>query len=140
MVIAGAAYQHYLYSLIGIPSWLKYSYMKTFDVQSKDKNGSVEVHSSLDRYPYSEVMAVEFKVLVRQKRMDRLELKTRYNFTPPDSGSWLSSSIDWSQGPLTWSLGFDFLGSDTDPNAPNAGLYTQYRQNDRVYGGVNYVF
>ena len=86
------------------------------------------------------VASVEAKILLRQKRLDRLELKARYSYSVPEKGGWLSAGLDWANGPLTWSLGLDFLGSDTPADSPNAGLYTRYRENDRVFGGVNYVF
>jgi hypothetical protein len=142
-VIAGTAYQHYIYSWIGIPSWLKYSYMRTFDVSARHKHGVVDnddVQSSLDRYPYKEIAAVEWRVLLRQKLSNRLEVKNRYNYSIPEKGGWLSSSLDWTQKNLTWTLGLDFLGSDTPTDSPNAGLYTRYRANDRVFAGASYVF
>ena len=143
MIIAGASYQHYIYSWIVIPSWLKYSYLKVFDVHTKDKKGLVDsdqVQSSLDRYPYREVAAVEWKVLLQQKNTNRWDIKTRYTYSVPDQGGWFSSSAVWSMGALSWNLGLDFLGSEVDPDSPKAGLFTRYRANDRVFGGVNYVF
>ncbi len=143
MMIAGAAYQHYIFSWLGVPSWLKYSYMKTFLLRSKDKHGLVDteqVQSSLDRYPYREVAAVEWKMLLRQEHKNRLELKTRYSYSVSEKGGWLSSGVGWSVGDLTWNLGLDVLGSDVSENSPSAGLFTRYRSNDRVYGGINYVY
>lgn len=143
-VIAGAAYQHYIYSWIKIPSWLKYSYMRVFDVkstQSKTGVGATEqLESSLDRYPYREIAAVEWRVLLRQKVHNRLEFKNRYSYSIPEKGGWLSSSFDWTLAEVTWTAGLDFLGSDTAPDSPNAGLYTRYRTNDRVFVGASYVF
>ena len=71
---------------------------------------------------------------------NRLEMKTRYSYSMTEKGGWLSTSLDLSQRALTWSLGFDILGSDVDPDSPSAGLYTRYRANDRVYAGASYVF
>jgi hypothetical protein len=48
--------------------------------------------------------------------------------------------VDWEKGPLTLQLGVDILGADVDPSSSDAGLYSRYRSNDRVYGGMNYVF
>ena len=73
-------------------------------------------------------------------RSQRIEFKTRYSYSVPEKGGWVSLLAAFSQHSLTWSLGLDFLGSDTDPESPAAGLFTRYRANDRVFGGVNYVF
>jgi hypothetical protein len=143
LLIMGASYQHYIYSWLGLPSWLKYSYAKVLTLQAKNKRGLVEadgVHSSLDRYPYHEVAAVEWKMTLRQKAKDRLELKNRYHYSLPEKGGWLASAMDWSQGSLTWTVGVDILGSEVNPNSAEAGLFTRYRNNDRVFGGVSYVF
>lgn len=143
MLIAGAAYQHYVFNLMGVPTWAKLSYVKVATQQSRDAQGSVDVdqvHSSLDRYPYREIAATEWKILARQKRTDHLEFRLRYNYSIPENGGWLSSALAWNQDPLTWTLGMDFLGSGVDIDSPQAGLYTRYRSNDRVFGGVNYVF
>ena len=143
MMIAGAAYQHYMFDVLGVPSWMKVAYLKVFNVQSKDKQGMVDadqVHSSLDRYAYRDIAALEWKVIARQKTRDRLELRARYSYSVPERGGWLSSSADWKFGPFTWSLGLDILGSGVEPSSSSAGLYTRYRANDRVFGGVSYVF
>lgn len=141
MFIAGASYAHVL--PVGVPSWLQASYMRVFDLQNKDRHGltdSDEVQSSLDRYPYTELAALDWKILLSQRRSDRLEWGTRYSYSIPERGGWISSSVTWSQKALSYSLGVDILGSETDPSSARAGLFTRYRTNDRVYGGVGYVF
>jgi len=143
MLIAGGAFQHYIFSWLGVPSWLKYSYVKIFDVQSRDKKGIVDsddVHSSIDRYPYREVAAVEWKMTPLQKLKNRLDLKLRYSYSVPEQGGWLSLAANWAVGAVTWTLGSDIIGTGVDDNSPNAGLFTKYRSNDRIFGGVSYVF
>jgi len=142
-LIAGAAYEHSLASMLGMPSWLKGSYMKVFDIQSRNKKGLVDseaIHSSLDRYPYRELAAVEWKVTPFQKLKNRVDVKTRYSYSVPEKGGWLALAGDWSLGSLTWTLGADIIGSGVSDDSPNAGLFTKYRSNDRVYGGASYVF
>ncbi len=142
-MIAGATYQHYVFSWFGKPSWLKYSYMQMFDLQNKDKKGLVDsdqVQSSLDRYAFKQIAAMEWTLFFTQSRASRLQLKNRYSYSIPERGGWLTSSLDYSEGALTYSVGLDVLGSDVDPNSTDAGTFTKYRSNDRVFGGVSYVF
>jgi hypothetical protein len=141
--IAGAAYEHSIASVIGLPSWLKASYMKVFDIQSRDKKGLVDseaIHSSLDRYPYRELASVEWKMTAFQKLKNRIDVKTRYSYSVPEKGGWLALAGDWCLGSMTWTLGADVIGSGVSDDSANAGLFTKYRSNDRIYGGASYVF
>jgi hypothetical protein len=143
MIIAGGAFQQYLFSWFGLPSWLKVSYLHVYDLESRNKNGIVDsdaVHSSLDRYPYREVAAVEWKWTIQQKPKNHLEFKTRYAYSVPENGAWLSAALDWGMGPLNWNFGGDIIGSGVSDDSPNAGLFTRYRSNDRLFGEVSYVF
>lgn len=143
MIVTGFAYQHYLRPVAGVPSWLEYSYMRVFEFRRQRGDsllGEDEVHSSLDRYPYVELAAIDWRLLLRQTQSNRLQWRNRYSYSFPERGGWLASSIEWARGPMTWSLGFDILGAEVDPNSNEAGLFSRYRANDRVYGGVSYVF
>lgn len=142
-VIAGFAYQHYVRPFIGVPSWLEYSYMRVFEFRHTGDKGLVadeEVRSSLDRYPYAEVAAVDWRLLMKQTQNNRLHWRNRYTYSFPERGGWLSTSIEWARGPMTWQMGADILGSGVDPNSREAGLFSRYRANDRVFGGMSYVF
>ncbi len=143
MIIVGAMYQHYWRRWIGKPSWLQYSYMRAFEV-GKDRGGGLmsndQVRSSLDRYPFQEVAAVDWRVELTQHRKNQLSLRNRYSYSVPEQGGWLSTSLSLVQGQLTWSLGADVLGANVDPNSADAGLYSTYRGNDRFFGGIAYVF
>ncbi len=143
MMIAGGGFQHTLFHWQGNPSSLKYSYIRVFNVKTKDKQGLVDadqVHSSLDRYPYREVASAEFKLTLLQTAANRLNFKGRYNYSLPEKGGWISAALDLNQGPLSWYVGADVLGSGVADDSPNAGLFTRYRSNDRAFGGVSYVF
>jgi len=98
------------------------------------------VESSLDRYPYTEVMSIDWKVWVMQRRSNQLRLSTRYSYDLPEKGGWLSVTADWVRGPMTLSIGGDILGAEVDPNSSEAGLFSRYRGNDRFFGGITYVF
>lgn len=143
MVVTGAAYQHYIGAWIGAPSWLQYSYMRAFEFRRASDNGLVpddNVRTSLDRYPYREAAAIDWRVLLMQSQSNRLHLRNRYTYSIPERGGWLSSTLEWAQGAVTYTLGVDVLGSTVDPNSDQAGLFTRYRANDRVFAGLSYVF
>lgn len=142
-IIAGGAYQHYFHRLVGKPSWLQYSYMRAFQVARGAGGGLMSaesVKSSLDRYPFMEVAAIDWRLELKQQRKNKFSIRTRYNYSIPEKGGWLSLSLNLAQGPVTWNLGADVLGADIDPDSPKAGLFSTYRANDRFFGGVGYVF
>ncbi len=145
VLIAGLAYQHYLgRRIIGRPSWLQYSYLRVFEVGSKSKASLLkeedQVQSSLDRYPLKDVAAFDWKILLSQFSSSKLNWTNRYLYSIPEQGGWLSSQLELNQGPVNWLLGADILGSSVSPASNKAGLFTRYRANDRVFGGVSYVF
>ena len=143
MVIAGFGYQHYVRPWFGLPSWLEYSYMRIFEFKRKSDNGLVpddSVQSSLDRYPYSEVAAIDWRILFTQKQRRRLQFRNRYTYSFPERGGWWSSNLEWTDGPWSYGLGGDVLGAAVDPNSAEAGMFSRYRANDRVHAGVRYVF
>jgi len=143
MLIGGLGYQHYLREWIGKPSWLHYSYMRVFELQGSGKGGLVDddqVKSSLDRYPFKDLASVDWRIQLTSKRSNALSLRNRYSYSIPERGGWLSTSFDLAQGPVVWMVGVDILGADVDANSQKAGLFSTYRANDRVFGGVSYVF
>ena len=144
MVVAGAAYQHFVGSWLGgRPSWLQYSYMRLFEFPQASPSTLVtsdQVQSSLDRFAFRNLAALDWKIRLSQRASHRLHWTCRYQYSIPERGGWLSSSLDWTQGPLNWNFGLDILGSGVDASSSRAGLFTRYRSNDRVFGGVTYVF
>jgi hypothetical protein len=143
MLVAGTGYSRYVYGLLGRPSWLGFSYMRAWEYKKdkpKDKVSQDQVESSFDRYPYEEIAAVDWKLQLARFGKDKLNLGTRYNYSIPERGGWLAMLLALNQGPLVWTLGFDVLGAEIDPNAKDAGLFSRYRANDRVFGGMSYVF
>ncbi len=145
VLIAGAAYQHYLGAWLGgMPSWLQYSYLRVLPMNVSGKSGPLkredQVQSSLDRYPIRDLAALDWKLRLSQKAKLRLHWTNRYQYSIPEQGGWLSSQLELNQGSVVWSLGMDVLGSQVNPRSNQAGLFTRYRANDRVFGGVSYVF
>jgi hypothetical protein len=141
--VLGAGYKHYIRDWVKLPSWLQYSYMRLWEFKREQKAGLVpddQVQSSLDRYPYREVAAVDWSMQLNKSRRNRFSLRNRYSYSVSESGGWLSSGVAWEMGDATWTLGMDVLGADVDAGSKDAGLFSRYRSNDRVYGGLNYVF
>ena len=143
MMIAGFSYQHFLPPVLIPASWLKFSYMHAFTVQKTDQRGALDsdqVNSSLDRYPYREIVAVEWRMIVDRSAYRRWDMGTRYSYSVPEEGAWLSVDIAYLQGSFTYTLGADVLGAGVAASSSEAGLFSRYRANDRVYAGVGYVF
>lgn len=143
MVIAGAGYSHYLHRWIGFPSWLGVSYMRAETIKDTKETGLVDddqVKSSLDRFPFKDLAAIDWSIQLLSRKNFELSFRNRYSYSVPEQGGWLSSGLNLAQGPLSWMLGADILGADVDGNSQDAGLFSTYRANDRVFGGVSYVF
>ncbi len=143
MLVAGLGYSHYVFSVIGKPSWLGYSYMRVFSMGKSATGGIVaddQVKSSLDRYPFKDLASVDWRIVLSQTKSNGLSLRSRYSYSIPEKGGWLSTSVEFAQGDVTWLLGADVLGADVDSNSDRAGLFSTYRANDRFFGGVSYVF
>lgn len=143
LLIAGAGYRHFARRVFGRPSWLSYQYLHSWEVARRRTGGLVgedQVNSSFDRYPYERVAAVEGTLELYRKGRNRVSMSHRYSYSIPEKGGWLSSSLAWENGPMSVSLGADVIGAEVDSSSQDAGLFSRYRANDRVYGGLNYVF
>jgi len=142
-LITGVAYEREIPSWIGVGSWLKGAYLHTFDLSTKSNRGfmdSDEVQSSMDRYPYRELAVVEWRLRFWESERSRLEWKNRYHYSIPERGGWVSSHLDCLKNGVLYFVGVDLLGSDVAASSKAAGLFTRYRANDRVFGGIGYVF
>lgn len=142
VIFAGASYAHYM-SLFQRPGWLKVSYLRAFEKQQPLQPNSLmdeRVESSLDRYPYQQIAAVEWEWVLSQTIKNQVNWRTRYTYSIPERGSWISSQLWLRQDKWSWNLSLDLLGSEIDPTSSQAGLFTRYRENDRFTGGVSYVF
>jgi hypothetical protein len=143
VLIAGAAAEHNMASLVGFESWLKLGYLHTFELKSDRRpglTGSSDVESSLDRFAYEELVLLEGRVGLFERRRLKVDMSHRYHYSVPERGGWLASRLNCAQGAWLYSLGVDVLGSDVEDSSSSAGMFTQYRSNDRVYGGLGYVF
>ena len=123
--------------------WLKYSAMSlTEDLPPPSPSGQQDtLESSLDRYPYKEVLSAEWTAPVINRATQRLDLGLRYLYSVPEKGSLLSAKLElvWQRN-TRWDLGFDILGTEASGEDQQSGLMSLYRNNDRISGGVTYVF
>lgn len=138
----GASFSHRI-NIPGLRSqWLKYSYMTMQeDLPNKDLEIQEDkLESSLDRYPFQEVMSVEWTAPLISRQQTRLDFGLRFLHSFPERGSLLSAKVEWMWGAQTrWDIGADILGVENE-NAPSKGLMSLYRNNDRIMGAMTYVF
>jgi len=99
-----------------------------------------EVESSADRYSFQDLLGFSGQVNFYSSLLRSFDLSTRYAYSFKEDGGWLNVKLVYRVGSLETSFGFDLLGSRTDPLSANAGLFSRYRSNDRVYAGVGFVF
>lgn len=121
-------------------STAKVHYLKRWDDASRTGEGVIgdQVESSLDRFPYEEMMGFEWSARLWNSVRRDLRLGFKYLYSVPEKGALLTSflhlktSREWQ-----WDLSFDVIGA---PGSGTRGLMGRYRSNDRVVGGVSYVF
>ncbi len=122
--------------------WFKYGYLNvTEDIPRQGDVTQDTLESSLDRYPFKEVVSFEWTAPVIDRTRRRLDLGLRYLYSLPEKGGLLSAKAEllWNER-TRWDLGLDILGSGVSESSQDRGLMTLYRNNDRVMGGVTYVF
>lgn len=121
--------------------WLKYSYMRLTEEIPERGAETDTLESSLDRYPFSEVASVEWVGPVLVQGASRMDLGVRYLYSIPEQGGLVSAKAEWRWSrDLRIDFGVDILGSNVSDESPHRGLMTIYRNNDRVIGGLTYVF
>ncbi len=96
------------------------------------------VESSLQRFDFEQVAAVEWNIQPINLRSRSITFKTKYMYSFPEKGGLLSfrTGIGFDRD-LRIDLGFDLLGADTDYTT---GLMGRYRSNSRMTGGLSYIF
>ena len=98
------------------------------------------VESSGDRYSFQDLLSLTGRVELYSGLKRKLHVTMKYAYSFEERGSWLNSRLSYTKDQVETFLGFDVLGSETDPLSSDAGLFSRYRTNDRVYTGVGYVF
>ncbi|MGE3386953.1 MAG: hypothetical protein AB7K41_09515 [Bdellovibrionales bacterium] len=123
--------------------WLKYGAMTMSERLPPERLDDPEdnLESSLDRYPFREVLSFEWTAPFVNRASHRLDFGLRYLYSVPEKGSLLSAKLElmWRRN-TRWDLGVDVLGTEGPSSVEDRGLMSLYRNNDRVMGGMTYVF
>lgn len=123
--------------------FVKYMYMSLNEELPTNQQERLtdNVESSLGRYPYKSVAGLEWTAPFLNSVRHRLDLGLRYLYSIPEQGGLLSAQATYQvEKDLRWNLGFDIIGANVSDDSSDAGLMSRYRHNDRVIGGVTYVF
>lgn len=120
----------------------KASYLHRWD-NGLDADNSVdaEVESSLDRFPFRQVVSFEWLHNISSVANNRWDFGIKYIYSIPDKGSLASLKLQWV--PSAHSdvfLAMDILSSESDTIGGSSGFISRYRSNDRVNLGYSYVF
>lgn len=122
-------------------STVKAHYLKRWDDADRTTgSGPVgdQVESSLDRFPYEEMAGLEWSARLWNTVRRDLNISMRYLYSIPEKGALLSTYISLKTSrEIKWNFGFDIIGA---AGSGTRGLMGRYRSNDRVVGGVSYVF
>lgn len=121
---------------------LTWSYLVRADEMAFNQRESVvegQIDSSLQRFTFRNVGALQARSLWWATARSKFETVVRYLFSFEDNGEWLSFGLAYSpQKNWTWNLGFDLFGAPEETAAPS--FFGYYQGNDRIQGGLTYVF
>ncbi len=73
----------------------------------------------------------------------RIGWETQYVYSFPDRAAWFSVSAKWGMSSqLTLIAGIDILGASPSDSGEilEKSTFSRFRQNDRIGGGLTYVF
>jgi len=138
----GLSYEHKLPLGEIKQSIIKAHYLKRWD--DSDRTSATpgvvgdQVETSLDRFPYEEMLGLEWSARLWNTVRRDLRLGFKYLYSIPEKGALLTSFMNYKADRFwQFNLGFDVIGA---PGAGTRGLMGRYRSNDRVMAGVSYVF
>jgi len=100
--------------------------------------GSID--SSSQRLAFERLVSWSFSKNVYKTYASSLDTNLGYYYSIDDEGEWLHASVAFNyHRQWTWTLAGDILGAD-GPLDSNSSFMLKYRGNDRVMGGLSYVF
>ncbi|MBX7231854.1 MAG: hypothetical protein K1X29_07185 [Bdellovibrionales bacterium] len=143
----GASVSHRLPWLGWKNQWAKLGYMYLSEsrvsmISSASSSGGIgddTFESSFDRYPYRQVVSLGWQGSLLEQFSQRINFKLNYLYSIPERGSLFSAELEYSLNKNTkWNLGMDILGVETDGS--QRGLMGLYQNNDRITGGLSYIF
>ncbi len=101
-------------------------------------NGNIE--SSADRLAFDKLLGVQFHHALWQGAKSGLDGEVAYNYSINDQGVWIQSMVNYKYDPhWTWSLAGDLFGLPAS-SENSTSFISIYRGNDRLIGGLTYVY
>jgi hypothetical protein len=125
------------------PSRLKASILRQWGGDAPDSGdlASPEASKFEPRYPFRNAVQLEYQMPLWWSGAQVLTILTRGIYEWEDRGLVFSTRLNYRPA-REWEivLGADFLGQWGGANDSQASFGARYRSNDRIYGGLNYVF
>jgi hypothetical protein len=124
------------------PVELKSSVMQAYGghIEDVDSEGVVQGSIIPDRLDYFSVAQFNIKSLLGTFSSGPVSGSFKYLYDFQQKGKLMSGELSYSpQAKLSFIVGADVLGPD-DSKSKAYGFLNQYRANDRVFGGMSYVF
>lgn len=126
---------------------LSAGYLRRWGKDLPDRGPLVFSDQSLfePRYVFTESVSLGASTPLPFRLLSKFSLGTRMIYDFPSEGTLLSGTLTYSAG-RAWlvGVGADFVGVSQNSNSTSGSLSTEFlkrfQENDRVYGGVSYVF
>lgn len=119
---------------------VSWAYLKNGSFDTIKNNSNVvdgNLESSLERFPYENVLSVSWQRPWFSKYYTRL----KYYHSFADGGNLLSMRFNYNFTPKSiWYLNIDMIGVDEKAVGNKNSFLVNYRGNDRIEGGLQYVF
>lgn len=99
-----------------------------------------EVESSADRFSFDKLAGVQFQKRLWHEGESGLDGELGYVYSMSDAGQWWHILVNYQYDMnWTWSIAGDLLGLPPSNNSSTTFI-SKYRGNDRLIGGLTYVF
>jgi hypothetical protein len=95
------------------------------------------------RFPLQRGVGLKWEARLSETVGRRIGWETQYVYSFPDRAAWFSASAKWGvSSQLTLIAGIDVLGASPSDNGEilEKSTFSRFRQNDRIGGGLTYVF
>lgn len=95
------------------------------------------------RFPLQRGVGLKWEAKLSETVARRVGWETQYVYSFPDRAAWFSASAKWGvSSQLTLVAGIDVLGASPSDSGKilEKSTFSRFRQNDRIGGGLTYVF
>jgi hypothetical protein len=128
--------------LRGLPTWVSLGYLERnkLDPASGVTRIEGDVNASTSRMNFDRWFFAGISMPVRLGRFGVLRNKFTLYHSPSDEADWLQGEVEYIQSPrASYFLTMDIFGTGLE-QSDNPSFISTYRNNDRVLGGLRYVF